>query len=106
MNKHSKNGFFCLSDSIAKSFERLFKAGGFALAFGFGGLLLIVLANFSYGDLQGPTFCFGCLLTLICVIFFVITSFRELQFNNETHRVRQQRVDSSSKSRSHKTRLL
>ena len=65
-----------ISDSLSKSIERLFKAGGFALAFGFAGLLLIVVANLSNGELKLPMFDVGCLLTFICLFFFLFSSLR------------------------------
>ena len=60
-----------VSDSISKALERLFKVGGFALAFGFGGLLMTLTANFLGGDLKVPMFYAGCVLTFICLAYFV-----------------------------------
>jgi|GEM_PF-2349858 len=71
-----KDSIVPISDSLAKSLERLFKAGGFALAFGFAGLLLIMVANFSSTDLKLPIFIVGCILTFICLFFFLFSSLR------------------------------
>lgn len=68
-----------ISESLSKALERLFKAGGFALAFGFAGLLLIVLANLSNGELKFPMFIVGCVLTFICLFFFLFSSLRTRQ---------------------------
>jgi len=65
-----------VSDSISKALERLFMAGGFALAFGFGGLLLTLTANLVGGDLKVPMFYVGCTLTFICLTYFVVSSAR------------------------------
>lgn len=65
-----------ISNALAKPIERLFKAGGFALAFGFAGLFLIVFANLSDGQLRMPVFISGCLLTFVCLAFFVYTSLK------------------------------
>jgi hypothetical protein len=68
-----------ISDSISKALTRLFKVGGFALAFGFGGLLLIVIANFSTAELSFPMFIAGCLLTFTCLAYFLVSSLKSRQ---------------------------
>lgn len=68
-----------ISESLSKALERLFKAGGFALAFGFAGLLLIVLANLSDSELKLPMFVVGCTLTFVCLFFFLFSSLRTRQ---------------------------
>lgn len=67
-----------VSSAFSKPFERLFKVGGFALAFGFAGLFLMVFANQSKGQLQLPVFIVGCLLTFVCLAFFVYTSLKAM----------------------------
>jgi hypothetical protein len=63
-----------ISDKLAKSMGRLFELGGFALAFGFAGLVLIMVANVSTGSLKLPMFVVGCLLTFICLFYFLFIS--------------------------------
>lgn len=65
-----------ISGALSKPMERLFKVGGFALAFGFAGLFLMVFANVSDGQLRIPIFIVGCLLTLSCLAFFVYTNLK------------------------------
>jgi hypothetical protein len=65
-----------ISGSIAKSMEGLFRVGGFALAFGFAGLVLMIIATFRDGQLQVPLFVIGALLTFLCLAFFLYTSLR------------------------------
>jgi hypothetical protein len=56
--------------------EDLFKAGGFALSFGFAGLVLMIVAIFRDGHLQLPLFVIGAALTLLCLAFFLYTSLK------------------------------
>lgn len=65
-----------ISGSLAKPMEDLFRAGGFALSFGFAGLVLMIIAVFSDGQLQIPLFVIGALLTFACLAFFLYTSLR------------------------------
>lgn len=65
-----------ISGAIAKPMEDLFKVGGFALAFGFAGLVLMIVANFHGGQLQLPLFVVGAALTFLCLAFFLYTSLR------------------------------
>jgi hypothetical protein len=68
-----------ISDSISKALERLFKAGGFALAFGFAGIILMIIANLPGGKLYWPLFGAGSALTFICLIYFVVEQSRSKQ---------------------------
>jgi hypothetical protein len=68
-----------ITDSLARAIEKLFITGGFALAFGFAGLFLIIFANFAGEILKIPVFVAGCILTFSCLLFFVISSFRTRQ---------------------------
>ncbi len=74
-----KDSVVPISESLSKALERLFKAGGFALAFGFGGMVLIVFASLSEGVLKVPIFTAGCLMTFVCLFFFVFSSVRTRQ---------------------------
>ncbi|WP_338525424.1 hypothetical protein NUH87_07345 [Pseudomonas batumici] len=65
-----------ISDSLSKALERLFKTGGFALAFGFGGLLIIIVSNFFSEKLKLPAFLVGCTLTFVCLFFFLFSNLR------------------------------
>jgi hypothetical protein len=65
-----------ISGALAKPMEDLFRAGGFALSFGFAGLALMIIAVFSAGQLQIPLFVIGTLLTFACLAFFLYTSLR------------------------------
>lgn len=65
-----------VSNSIAKALERRFKVGGFALAFGFTGLLLTLCASFAGAELKVPTFYVGSTLTFICLAYFVLSGAR------------------------------
>lgn len=65
-----------ISSTIAKPMEDLFRVGGFALAFGFAGLILMIVAIFIEGQLQLPLFVIGSSLTFICLAFFLYTSLR------------------------------
>lgn len=68
-----------ISDSLSKALERLFKAGGFALAFGFGGLFLVVVSTLAPVNLKIPMFVVGCSIISICLLFFLFSSFRTRQ---------------------------
>jgi hypothetical protein len=63
-----------LTESLSKGLERLFRIGGFALAFGFGGMFLIVFSNASNQTLQMPMFLAGCVLTFGCLLYFVVNN--------------------------------
>ena len=65
-----------ISGALSRPMERLFRAGGFALAFGFSGLFLIVVANLSDGQLRIPMFLAGGLLTFSCLAFFIYTNIK------------------------------
>ncbi len=65
-----------ISGAIAKPLEDLFKVGGFALAFGFSGLVLMIVAIFKDGQLQLPLFIIGAVLTFLCLAFFLYTNLR------------------------------
>lgn len=65
-----------ISGALSKPMERLFKAGGFALAFGFAGLFLMVFASMSGSQLRVPMFVAGSLLTFVCLAFFVYTNLK------------------------------
>jgi len=56
-----------ISESLSKALERLFKAGGFALASGFGGMLLILFSSMADEKLTPRFLLLGvCLLSLVC----------------------------------------
>ncbi len=65
-----------ISGTFAKPMEDLFRVGGFALAFGFAGLVLMITAVFTVGQLQVPLFVIGSLLTFLCLAYFLYTSLR------------------------------
>lgn len=65
-----------LSSSLSKPMEDLFRAGGFALSFGFAGLVLMIIAIYNKGQLQVPLFVIGSVLTFSCLAFFLYTSLR------------------------------
>lgn len=65
-----------ISSGIAKPMEDLFRVGGFALAFGFAGLFLMIIANFTNSQVQLPLFITGASLTFLCFAFFLYTSLR------------------------------
>jgi hypothetical protein len=65
-----------ISKTLAKPMEDLFRAGGFALAFGYAGLVIMVIAVYTAGQLQVPLFVIGALLTFLCLAFFLFTSLR------------------------------
>lgn len=65
-----------ISNALAKPMERLFKVGGFALAFGFSGIVLMVVANLVDRQLLVPMFAVGCFLTISCLAFFVYTNLK------------------------------
>jgi hypothetical protein len=68
-----------ISDGLSKPLERLFRVGGFALAFGFAGLLLMVFAGMSKRHLSLPVFVAGFLLTFICLAFFVYSNIKAMK---------------------------
>lgn len=76
MNTLSQEQIVPISGYLAKLMKDLFYVGGFALAFGFAGLLLMMVANFNGGNLQIPLFVIGALLTFACLAFFLYTSLR------------------------------
>ena len=63
-----------ISRTLAKPMANLFKVGGFALAFGFAGLVMMIIATFTSGHLRLSVFTIGCLLTLSCLAFFLYAS--------------------------------
>src|SRR6266481_4638520 len=65
-----------ISNSISKALGGLFKIGGFALAFGFAGLLLALCAALVKGQLILPMFYAGCALIFVCLIYFVLSAAR------------------------------
>ena len=65
-----------LTDSIAKSLDRLYKTGGFALAFGFAGIILMLSANLFGKDLSLARLLIGALLTFACFGFFLYSTVR------------------------------
>ena len=65
-----------VSESLSKSLKQLFDTGGFALAFGFGGLLVIIISNVAADELVVPMFIAGCALTFICLFTFLFGSLR------------------------------
>ena len=69
-------GIVPISSAIAKPMEDLFRVGGFALAFGFAGLVLMIIAIFRDGSLQIPLFIIGAVLTFLCLAFFLYTSLK------------------------------
>jgi len=74
-----------ISKSLSKDIERLFKVGGFALSFGYGGLMLIVSASAATSALRLPIFAFGCFLTFACLCYFVFSGARA---RNVTKRIK------------------
>lgn len=68
-----------ISDSLSNALSKLFKLGGFALAFGFAGLLLTLTANFSPEQLTLPMFAVGSVLTFACLSYFLVSSLRTRQ---------------------------
>ncbi|QCP54713.1 hypothetical protein FAZ95_38295 [Trinickia violacea] len=72
-------GIVPISGALSRPMERLFRAGGFALAFGFSGLFLIVFSGIAgtyEGSLRFPIFSVGCLLTFSCLAYFVFTGLK------------------------------
>jgi len=65
-----------ISNSISNALERLFKTGGFALAFGFAGLLLALCATVVRGQLILPMFYVGCILIFFCLGYFALSRAR------------------------------
>lgn len=64
------------TDSLSSAVEKLYKAGGFALAFGFSGIVLILGAKI-FGQEQAPwIIALGAILTFICLGFFLYTTLR------------------------------
>jgi hypothetical protein len=63
-----------ISRTLAKPMANLFKVSGFALACGFAGLAMIIIAALTVGQPQLPVFIIGCLLTLSCLVFFLYAS--------------------------------
>jgi len=65
-----------ISGALSKPMERLFRTGGFALAFGFAGLFLIIFAGISSGAMRVAIFVVGCVLTFSCLAYFVYTNLK------------------------------
>ena len=63
-----------ISKTFAKPMSDLFKVSGFALTFGFVGLVMMIIATSTSGQLQRPMFIIGCLPTLSCLVFFLYAS--------------------------------
>ena len=61
------------TDSFAKAIDRLYKSGGFALAFGFAGFLLM-LTSLIFERLATARLVIGALFTLLCLAFFLYTT--------------------------------
>jgi hypothetical protein len=72
----SEENIVPISGAISKPMEELFKTGGFALSFGFAGLVLMIIATFRDGHLQLSLFVVGAALTFLCLAFFLYTSLR------------------------------
>ena len=58
------------SETLSNSIVKLYRIGGFALAFGFTGIFLIVFSSFTK-TLPELTFGLGTILTLVCLFFFL-----------------------------------
>jgi hypothetical protein len=63
-----------ISRTLAKPMANLFKVSGFALTFGFAGLVMMIIATLTSGHLRLPVFIIGCLLTLSFLVFFLYAS--------------------------------
>jgi hypothetical protein len=55
---------------------KLYKTGGFALAFGFAGIISMILANIPGLALPTELFVVGAILTISCFLFFVYSHFQ------------------------------
>ncbi|WMN59819.1 hypothetical protein NI389_16905 [Pseudoalteromonas xiamenensis] len=64
------------TDSLSLAIEKLYKTGGFALAFGFSGIVLILGANIFGHDHAIWIIALGAILTFICLGFFLYTTLR------------------------------
>tara|TARA_Y100001963_G_C6635208_1_gene378246 strand:+ start:86 stop:643 length:558 start_codon:yes stop_codon:yes gene_type:complete len=56
--------------------DKLYKTGGFALAFGFAGIISMIFANLPGLTLPSELFVVGAILTISCFLFFVYTHFQ------------------------------
>lgn len=71
----TKDSVVSASESISKALERLYRVGGFALAFGYAGLLMLIFAPAS-GALQLPTFIVGSTIIFACLSYFLFINLR------------------------------
>ncbi|WP_444935232.1 hypothetical protein ACJJIW_11635 [Microbulbifer sp. JMSA004] len=76
MNQIATQDVVRISDSLSKGMDKLYKTGGVALAFGFAGILSMVLANIPGLTLPSELFVVGAILTIGCFLFFVYTHFQ------------------------------
>ena len=64
------------TDSLSKSVNTLFKTGGFALAFGFAGIIMILGANLLGQEESTLIIIIGAVLTFSCLGFFFYTTLK------------------------------
>ena len=72
-----------VSEALLRSINNLVKIGGVVLAFGFVGVALVMVANFTTGDSKSMAFIAGCILIFSCLAFFLLSSFRILQLTQQ-----------------------
>jgi hypothetical protein len=66
-----------LTDKLSDAISKLYKTGGFALAFGFAGIILMLGANIFGGELAIYLLIIGAVLTFLCLGFFLYTTLKQ-----------------------------